>query len=454
MLDPITDPGVLEGYLVDASNVRGQAECLFRPRTDAEVAEVVAGCQARGLPLTVTARRTSTTGAPVPHGGALLSTELLNRVHALDDVDGGVILGEYQAATEREGRLFPPDPTSRNECSVGGAIACNASGARSFRYGPTRRWVEAVDVVLPTGELLRGVTRDTPVPWPVPRWTEPAVKTAAGYFPADNLLDLLIGSEGTLGVVTRARTRLLPLPAHVLGLLAFFPTRADMLGFVEDCRAMQIGGPRCVESFDRHALELIRGRVPEVPEADSAIFLEIEHPSPEPPVEDWIDRLLAREALLDATIVATDDAARARLHSVRHALPASVNEILARSGFPKVGTDFAVPHHALAEMMDAYDRAGGDLRTVCFGHIGDSHLHLNFLPRSAEELAEARRRYMALAQKAVALGGTVSAEHGIGRVKKAHLALMVPPEVLDGWRALKRAADPAGILGRGVLFDV
>jgi len=363
-----------------------------------------------------------------------------------------VLLGVYQDHTERHGLLFPPDPTSRNECSLGGAIACNASGARTFRYGPTRRWIESVDLVLPTGELLRGVTRDTPVPWPVPAWTEPAVKTAAGYFPATNLLDLVIGSEGTLGVVTRARTRLIPLPAHVLGLFAFFPTRSDMLAFVADARALPAdAGPRCVEYFDRHALDLIRGRVPEVPEADSALFLEIEHADQEPPLEDWVERLAVRNALLDATIVATDDTARGRLHAVRHALPASVNEILSRTGFPKVGTDFAVPHEALATMMDAYEQP--DFRTVCFGHIGDSHLHLNFLPTGAEELAEARRRYMALAERAVALGGTVSAEHGIGRVKKAHLILMAPPAVLQGWRALKRAADPANILGRGVLFD-
>ncbi|MDP2305148.1 MAG: FAD-binding oxidoreductase [Pseudomonadota bacterium] len=450
-MDPITDPGILDGYLTDASNLHGRASGLYRPRTPEEVAEVLAACQRTGTPVTVVARRTSTTGAPVPDGGVILSTEHLDRVHALDDVDAGVLLGEYQAGVERQGWMFTPDPTSRNECTVGGAIACNASGARTFKYGPTRPWVEAVQLVTPTGEI-RWIDRTTPLPWPLPAWDEPKVKTAAGYYPATNLLDLIIGAEGTLGVVTRARLKLLPLPAAVLTVFTYFPDRASMLAFVVTARTM---GPRCIEYFDRHSLDLIRGRVPAVPVADSAILLEIEHDG-EPPLDAWFEALAAHGALLDDTIVADDDAGRAKLHAVRHALPATVNEIIARNGVQKVGTDFAVPAAALAEMMAAYDQpaqGSGAIATVCFGHIGDSHLHLNFLPNDAVELAEARRRYLALAQKAVALGGTVSAEHGIGRLKKAHLALMAPPAVIDGWRAYKRAADPNWILGRGVMFD-
>ncbi len=447
MITPITDPAILEGYLVDASNRPGRAELLFRPRSAEEVAEILAWCQKEAMPVTVTARRTSTTGAPVPDGGALLSTELLATIHSLTEVDGGVLLGEYQSYTEARGQLFPPDPTSRHECSVGGAIICNASGARSFLWGPTRGWVDAVELVTPTGEILK-VDRTTPSPWPVPSWTEPAVKTAAGYFPATNLLDLVIGSEGTLGVVTRAHLRLVPAPAYVLGLFTWFPTRASMLGFLDEARG---AGPRCIEYFDRRSLDLVRDRMPGVPEADSALFLEITHEDEEPPLEAWFDRLAHHGALLDATLVTTHDADRARLHAVRHALPAAVNEIIARNGTRKVGTDFAVPSAALPAMLDAYDQV--PMEAVCFGHIGDSHLHLNLLPKTSAELERARELYGELARLALSLGGTVSAEHGIGRLKKAHLAAMVPAEVLAGWRRLKLAADPAWILGRGVMFD-
>ena len=178
------------------------------------------------------------TSGPVPDGGWLLSMEQMDHVYADDDVGGGVILGEHQDALEEQGKLFPPDPTSRYECTVGAAIACNASGARSFRYGPTRSWVEAVEVVLPSGEVC-WADRDTPIPadWPQMVWEEPEVKTAAGFYPADNLLDLMIGQEGTLGIITRARLKLIPVPAAVLGLVCFFPDLTSCIAFVECARS-------------------------------------------------------------------------------------------------------------------------------------------------------------------------------------------------------------------------
>jgi len=461
-VDLITDPTVIEGYLSDASNTRGWAEALARPRSPEEVAELLALATARGVPVTVTARRTSTTGAPVPNGGWLLSTERLATVHADDDVDGGVLLGAHQSELERRGLLFPPDPTSRHECSLGAAIACNASGARSFRYGPTRPWVQAVQVVLPTGEIL-WADRQTPAPqgWPLPRWMPPRVKTAAGYEPADNLLDLMIGQEGTLGVITRARLRLLPAPAGVLTLMAFFAEREALLAFVELARdgaarpghAARAGAlnPLAIEYFDHAAMELVRGRVPDIPaEAKGALYLEIAHDG-EPPLERWWEALVDGGALAEATIVAEDDAGRARLAAVRHAVPAGVNEQVVRNGMPKVGTDFAVPDAALATMMDAYDAVA--MPHVTFGHIGDNHLHCNLLPRSPEELAQAKALYRELALLAVSLGGTVSAEHGIGKLKRALLAEMVGPETLSQMRALKAAVDPAWILGRGTVLE-
>lgn len=460
-MEPITDPAVIEGYLGDASNTRGHAEALFRPRCAEDVAAVLAQATAAGVGVTVTARRTSTTGGPVPQGGWLLSMEHLDRVHAIDDCDAGVLLGAYQSGVEAAGRFFPPDPTSRHECTIGAAIACNASGARSFAYGATRPWVEAVQVVLPTGEIL-WADRTTPIPaaWPVPRWVEPGVKTAAGYFPADNLLDLMIGQEGTLGVITRARLHLTDPPPAVMGLVAFFTRRADLLRFVGHARAgaRRPGqaaspgalSPRALEYFDAHALEMVRARVPDIPPgATGALFVEVEHRG-DPPLDAWWDALEAHGALVEHTIVTEDDAGRARLHAVRHAVPAGVNERVVANGMPKVGTDFAVPDAALGPMMDAY--AAVPLPHVCFGHIGDNHLHLNLLPRTTAELAQARGLYTALAREAIRLGGTVSAEHGIGKLKRGLLAEMVGPQTLDAFRALKCAVDPAGVLGRGTLI--
>lgn len=462
MLQPITDPALIEGYLTDASNVHGRAEALWRPRSAEEVAWVLSRAQEQGAPVTVTAKRTSTTAASVPTGGWLLSTELLDAVLDLDRAQGGILLGAYQAQVEARGRLFPPDPTSRHECSLGAAIACNASGARSFRYGPTRPWVEELQVVLPTGEILR-CDRSTPIPasWPVPAWREPGVKTAAGFYPADNLLDLMVGQEGTLGVITEARLRLTDKPRGMLSLIAFFPDLDSTLAFVDRARAgarrpfrpvAEPGAldPCAIEYYDHNALDLVRQRVPDIPDsAHAALFIEVEHDG-EAPLEAWWEALVDGGALAEDTVVAEDDTGRARLQAVRHAIPAGVNERVVANGMPKVGTDFAVPDAALAEIMAAYEAV--DMPKVCFGHIGDNHLHLNLLPDSPAELKRAKALYRDLALRAVALGGTVSAEHGIGKLKRGLLAEMVGPEVLAGFRALKRAVDPAWVLGRGTML--
>jgi len=457
-----TDQDVIAGYLRDASNTVGHAECLALPKSPEEVAEVVRYCQSQAIPLTVTAQRTSTTGGPVPYGGWLLSIEGLDAVYAPDDVGAGVILGAHQVHLEEQGLLFPPDPTSRHECTIGAAIACNASGARSFRYGPTRDWIEAVQLVLPTGEIC-WADRETPIPddWPRAMWAEPEVKTAAGFYPATNLLDLMIGQEGTLGIITRAKLRVLPVTEDVLGLLVFFPTLEDCIGFVETARTGAARrnreaadgslNPIAIEFFDSNALDMARVRLPDVPsDAQAALFIEIGHAG-EPPLDAWWDAIVEANALAEDTIVADDSPGQKRLHALRHAIPAGVNEAVVANGMPKVGTDFSVPDSALREMMVAYGAV--EMPSICFGHIGDNHLHLNLLPRDDAELAAARVLYRTLALKAVSLGGTVSAEHGIGKIKRELLSEMVGPETLAAFRSLKSHLDPAWILGRGTMVS-
>lgn len=459
MLEPITDPAILAGYLGDASNTRGHAEALVRPSDTAEAAQVMAHCQTHGIPLTITARRTSTTGGPVPQGGWLLSTERMDAVLEISEThctaEGGVLLGELQDQLEADGLLFPPDPTSRYECSLGGAIACNASGARSFVYGPTRPWVEWVELVLPDGTVLEA-DRDTPIPedWPVPRWTEPRVKSAAGYFPAHNLLDLIIGSEGTLGLVTKARLKLTKAPELLFSVLALFPSTQAGLDFVRRLKASSAVSPRLIEWYDRHSLDLVRQRVPEIPaEALAAVWCEQEATEQdlEQRMEAWGELIEASEALDEHTLFADDDKGLERLRAIRHAVPAGVNDIVSANGVPKVGTDFAVPDEHLERMMALYEAA--PMQHVLFGHIGDGHLHLNLLPSGPEELDQAWAIWRNLYREALSMGGTLSAEHGVGKLKRPYLEEMVGSRVIGEFRALRRHIDPAWILGRGTLID-
>ncbi|MCB9677568.1 MAG: FAD-binding oxidoreductase [Alphaproteobacteria bacterium] len=461
---PITEPDVLAGYLTDASNIAGRADGLFRPTTTEEVAEIVREANRTKTPLTVTAGRTSTTAAAVPMGGWLLSTERLNAIeqigHSTATAQAGVFLGDFQDAIEATGRFYPPDPTSRRDCTLGASIATNASGARSFKYGPTRPWVESLEVVLANGEIVHA-DRNTPIPchWPIPQWAEPEVKTAAGYVPTKRMLDVFIGQEGTLGILTRATVRLTDLPAEVLGFVVFFPTRQAALAFVDRARSAQRAdpegalSPRCLEYLDRHCLDLARERVGDVPDAAvAALFCEQEVSlDEETHLAAWWEALEACGALADDTLITTDDAGRENLHAFRHAIPAGINEQVVRNGMPKVGTDLSVPDAALSTIMEAYDHA--PIRHVLFGHIGDNHLHLNLLPTTPDELARAKAFYDELAAQAVALGGSISAEHGIGKTKRDHLRTMVGDGVIEQFRRLKSHLDPNWILGRGNVIE-
>jgi FAD/FMN-containing dehydrogenase len=460
-MTPIRDPAVIAGYLTDASNVTGWAEALVRPRSTTEVAEVVRHCQARGIPLLVSAGRTSITAGASPEGGWILSTEHLDHILELGDTEStaesGVVLGVFRRAVAQRGRMYPPDPTSADACTLGGSIACNASGAWSFRYGPTRRWIAALEVVLPTGEICEVSASDAvPADWPVPRWSPPPVKSAAGYVPPASLLDLFVGSEGTLGIVTRATVHTVPAPGAAIGFLAWFPDRPSAVRFVKTARSAARAdphgalSPRCLEYLDRTCLDLASHAGPVPHTARAALFCEQEV---EPQhgetghLEAWLAALAEAGALVGDTVVATDDRSREVLLALRHAVPVGINETVVRNRMPKVGTDLAVPDDALETMMDLYESV--PLPSALFGHIGDNHLHLNLFPRTEAELVDARAHHERLARRAVALGGTVSAEHGIGKFKRAYLALQVGDAVLDQFRSLKRHLDPNWILGRG-----
>jgi FAD/FMN-containing dehydrogenase len=262
-------------------------------------------------------------------------------------------------------------------------------------------------------------------------------------------------------VITRATVRLTALPRDVFGLIAFFPDRRSATAFVAAARSAARAdpsgalSPRCIEYFDATCLALANDRVGGVPAgARAGLFCEQEVEDGiglDGHLEGWLAALAAHGALADDTLLATDPPRRAQLLALRHAIPAGINEQVVRNGMPKVGTDLAVPDAFLDEMMDAYEAS--PLEHVLFGHIGDNHLHLNLLPRTPDQLAVAKAYYDDLARMAVARGGTVSAEHGIGKLKRAHLAWMVGEEVLASFRALKRHLDPAGILGRGNVFE-
>jgi FAD/FMN-containing dehydrogenase len=438
----------------DASGFSGHADEVAAPPDEAGVIAFLRLASERAMPVTVAGAGTGVTGGRVPLSGALLSLEKLNHLEigAGFAVAGpGVLLSDLHAAAAANGQFYPPDPTETS-ASIGGTIATNASGSRSFRYGDTRRRLLRLRVVLMDGLLLdvrRGDIVDFSVPaLPIPHTT----KHTGGYrlSPGMDWIDLFAGSEGTLGVVTEATLELLPSPAAILAGVVFFAADADAIGAVEMWRGE--AGARMLEYFDKPSLDLLRVRFPEVPRAAAAAILFEDETDD---TDRWQERLEAAHALLDDSWFAATSADRERFRRFRHALPELVNAQMRRNGFMKLGSDYAVPLDRNREMLAEYRRRlDGELDYVIFGHIGDAHVHVNILPASAEQFARGQALMLEFARHAVALGGTVSAEHGLGKRKAHLLELQYTREQIEAMKQVKRRLDPQWLLGQGTLFPL
>ncbi len=501
-----TDPQTIEQYAQDESNTffATGVEAVVFPETADDVAQVLREATATGTPVTISGGGTGLTGARVATcGGIIMSMELL--AHAPERAGFEPVAGEHQGLEytimlDRTARrawcppaitlaaldallapelLFPPAPTEMS-AQLGGAVAENASGARTFRYGATREWIEALEIVLPSGEqvhvrrgelnahgrTLRFTSLDgTQYEVTAPSYEMPATKNAAGLYAAEgmDLVDLFVGSEGILGVITGVLVRLTPRPELVSD-TAFFAGEEAAIAHADALRdAAGQGAPVVsIEFYDPGALRFMADQPQVRPEHQAAIFTEIAVDDPN--AIDLLAEIIEAGDPLDDWFA---DSARDReaQRTFRHALPENVNTWLRAHGTSKLCTDYAVPAEAFPAMMDAYHEALGrflevtgrpDESAVLFGHIGNYHLHVDFLPADAAEQQAAMEQYIFLARTAIGLGGTITAEHGVGKKTLPidgravpYLELMYGREGLAEIAAAKRALDPARILNPG-----
>lgn len=489
-----------EDYLRDESRKVGCADSIAFPKSETDVIDVIKEVAHKSGFITTQGARTGITGSAVPGNGTILNMSRMKQIGTFktDDsadasylcVQPGALLDEIRDAVRAEGLFFPPDPTETT-ASVGGMVACNASGAISFLYGSTRKWIHALRVVLPDGSVLKlergqqiadgrcfSVTTENGriIEGSLPSYTMPNVKNAAGYYVADDMdmIDLFIGMEGTLGIITEIELKLIRKPNAIAGLTAFLPSENAAIEFVQKIRSDSgcVDHLAAIEFFNNDVLNLLRsaretrsafGELPELPSHfHAAVYLEFHGND-----EDVLDEQIMTTAELIADLGASEEdcwcATTAqemeRLKTFRHATPELVNLLIdeRRKECPeltKLGTDMSVPDSELEIVMCMYNdglKTAG-LESVIFGHIGNNHVHVNIIPRNMKEYAIGKALYLEWAESVVAMGGSVSAEHGIGKIKVPFLELMYGKDHIAEMRNLKLLFDPAGMLNPGNLL--
>lgn len=449
----------IDQFLSDASGYPGSAERVVAPSNLHELREVVRTCSSTHTPLTVSGAGTGLTGARSPSGGWVLSLERFRKI----DIQTGrarcgaaVSLAGLATAASQAGQFFGPNPTEIS-ASIGGVIATNAGGARSFHYGAVRKHVDSLQVTFMDGrtvELRRGDKVDFQFrPVRVPDVT----KNAAGYYLKPDLdwVDLIAGSEGTLGIVTEAELRLYREPAAILSGVVFFPHDELAMASIDAWR--EIPELRQLEFMDGPALDLLRPAYPELPSTAHAALLVEQNLTGEddPEIDAWADRLTAQQALADESWFGFRPADRERFRQFRHTLPTICVERARRNRSPKFGSDLAVPIPRHRELYNRYKQRCNEVfpgQYTIFGHAGDANNHLNVLPDTAEQAHIGEKLLEEFAAYVVRLGGTVAAEHGIGKAKVKLLEMMYSPEEIDAMRDVKTHLDPQWLLGRGNIF--
>lgn len=437
----ITDPDVCEAYARDESETPPRTpDAVVRARCADDVQAVMQACSAHEVFVTPRAGGTGRTGGAVPvEGGIVLAFEGMSRILEIHEedlvavVEPGVILGQLHAAVEAQGLFYGPDPNSLASCALGGNLAENAGGPRAFKYGVTRDWTLGLDVVTADGQKLALGKR--------------TVKGVTGY----DLAALMVGSEGTLAVITQATLKLIPKPESVVTLLALLPDVATAARAVNAVLAQRIV-PRCLELLDAHTLALVRPEIALNIPAQAGAALLIELDGDESQCERGLER--AGNAMLTVgaldVLVARHGGEREKLWAARREL----SRALRRSYAFKLAEDVVVPKSQIAELLERCriisERERVPMPT--YGHAGDGNLHVNFLWNDAEDEPRVKVAIEALFREVVALRGTLTGEHGVGTLKAPYLHLEQSAELIAWQRRVKATFDPKGILNPGKIF--
>jgi len=439
-----TDPESTREASFDSSKIAFPVAAAVFPRNRADLAKVLALANRARVPVTVRGRGTSLTGSASPvRGGWVVDLHHWDKVKVdaqsgLAQVEAGATVAQIQAAAEAKGWFYPPDPSSKKYCTIGGNIACNAGGMHGGKYGVTRDFVLALKGFLPTGEFVE--------------WGTPTKKFSAGF----NLRDLWIGSEGMLGIVTDATLKLIPKPEERWTLLVSFKAEPEAFRAVLALFALRIQ-PAICEFLDRYSVDCAEKATGQAVFEGQAgrpvVLLELAGGKAE---------IRAQKKLLLAWAQSHGIAHRAaRTRSEAESLwevRRSCSGAMFKLGDSKLNEDIVIPmgkYLSFARFLEKLRRESG-LPIPTFGHLGDGNLHVNIMYHKGvpSERRAAQKAVTRLMETVVSLGGAISGEHGIGLAKTPFLRLQHPPAAVKAMRAVKDALDPKGILNPGKMFEI
>ncbi len=515
-------------YLRDESRQIGNAESIVFPKTENEIISSLKDMSLKNTQITTQGARTGLAASAVPYSGHIINLSKMNKVTGArydEDrdrffltVEPGVLLSELRKYLanksfitnewdnqsiealkhmEKGQWFYSTDPTETS-ASMGGIVSCNASGAKSYRYGSARDHITGLRLVLADGDVLsikkgQYIAVDNKfklisdngrvIKGELPNYKMPHVKkNTSGYFnkPGMDMIDLFIGSDGTLGIISEIEIELNRSQKANWGVTIFMPDEDSALDLVRAVRQEIIVNniylhlnPSAIEFFSYSALVMLReqqktnaafSNIQEIKDSyHTAIYIEIESDSNDEiwaEIEKLGDLINALGGDEDDTWLANNPANLEKLHYFRHACPECVNMQIDNikktdKRIAKLGTDMSVPDNKLKDTMKMYNRGieENNLTAVIFGHIGNNHLHVNIIPRNMEEYEKGKELFLIWAENIAKMGGAVSAEHGVGKSKVPFLKKMYNEEEINEMRTLKKLFDPAQILNRATIFE-
>lgn len=441
----LIEPQALEPYATDASPGLHASPCVVViPATEEEVRQVLLISHRYNIPIVPRGAGTGTTGGAIPLDNAIvISFERMNRILEIDQankmavVQPGVITGVLQDKVEAVGLFYPPDPASLATCTIGGNVAENSGGPRALKYGITGNYVIGLSGFLADGTPFEAGGK--------------RLKDVAGY----DLVSLLVGSEGTLAVITRITLRLLALPAYQQDILITFDDDEAALGLLQQVYQARIQ-PSTAEFMDRTCLEAVEAAWgTRLAYSDSQAQLIFQ-------VDGWDKRAVFQEAVViqslaekmgaKQVIIAVTPEERREIWTVRRALSGALKKLSPE----KISHDISVPPSRIIDYMQAIRRLSRDtgVKILGYGHLGDGNIHVNILKDAQENWLELTTVIIdQIFRTAVDMGGTITGEHGVGLTKKAYLKLMLSPAQYHISKQIKRAFDPKGLLNPGKIFE-